>query len=251
MKHTKKTPRKKLNKKTMTQFLSEKHKTHFALASELKEGSMIVIARHKEHFCKGQIFAVPGVNIGCNLTGYEIARVSSIEKFGGTATVKTDHGNFTTHLFNDTVIFVDYKLKVADLTGKIIAIKKKWKSATGDVIPKGTEVLIRWHGYWHDQYEAVRVSYHGHNLIINISFFDQWAHTRYAINKTLLKKLAAWSEEGREEWFRDNQHKIDFELFRKVYQQLASDALHKKDHDFHNKLMALQAHADSWEPVLH
>jgi hypothetical protein len=251
MKQTKRTPRKKLNKKTMKQFLSEKHKIHSALAKDLKEGSKIVIARHQEHYCKGEIFALPGTNVGCNLTGYEIATVEGISAMGGAARIKTDLGEFDIYLFNDTVILVDYKLKVPDLTGKIIAIKKKWKSATGDVIPKGTELEIKWHGVWMDQHESVKVTYHTRNFIINISYFDQWAHTRYAINKVLLKKLAAMNEKGREEWFKENQHKIDFDLFRKVYRQLATDALSKKDHALHDSLMALQAHADSWEPALH
>lgn len=141
------------------------------------------------------------------------------------------------------------KLKVADLTGKVITLKRTWTSCTNDVIRKGTEVNVIWHGNYQDKYEAIIILKGTRRLVIPVSFVDPTANTRYVINKVLLRKLVKMNEVDREDWFREQQFKIDFDLFRKVYNQMSIEALHNKEFTYHNDLISLMAHAESWKPL--
>jgi hypothetical protein len=236
----------------MKQYLSDRHSTHFALAKEISIGSRIVINRHTSGIFKNQIYALPGSsNISLNLIGKEIAEVKDMEIMGGVVQAKTDLGEITLYRFNDTVIFVTYKLKLPNLTGETVVLQKTWRSALGDTFKKGTHLMVEWHGYYLDRYEAVRVKHCTHSYVINVSYVDPLVHSRFVINKVLLKKLAFMEELSREEWFRKNQNKIDFALFTKLFNRMAIEALQKKDHKLHGLLMHLQAHAESWQPLTH
>lgn len=137
-----------------------------------------------------------------------------------------------------------------ELTNKLVKLKRAWRTPLGHCLYAGTELRVNLHGMFtkpggKEQFEGVRVLGH---VVVPIQYIDT-VSIRYAINKTLLRKLAEMPEDKREDWFKTNHQSIDFKAFRSVYRAMATEALHKKQLSYHEKLMRLQAHAESWEPL--